>query len=44
MKNKGPKKKPTLGIVVAISETPMGAAWQKAEKKLNKKSNKKKGY
>lgn len=44
MKNKPAGKKPNLGIKVDLSDTPMGAAYEKAEKKLNKKSNKKKGY
>lgn len=33
-KNKG---KPKFGIMIAIAETPVGAAYKKAEKKMKKK-------
>lgn len=31
------KGKPTLGIMIAITDTPVGKAYKKAEKKMKKK-------
>ena len=36
-KGKKGKGKPTLGIMIAITDTPVGKAFKKAEKKMKKK-------
>jgi len=41
-KGKG-KGKPAFGIMIAITDSPVGKAYKKAEKKMNSKSKKAKG-